>query len=134
MYSCTLSLTLAVDVVGSKSHAPAALLAGKTPYPLCRRLGAPQSGRVRKISSLPGFDPRTFQPLASCHTDYAISTHSHSMGTGIFFRGGKTAGCEPDHLISSAELKNEWSFTSAPLHAFKLCTDKLYFLLPLTNL
>jgi hypothetical protein len=44
-----------------KSHTPAALLPGKTRYPLYRRLGELQghSGRVRTISSLPGFDPRT---------------------------------------------------------------------------
>jgi hypothetical protein len=41
---------------------------------LYRRLGGPQgrSGRVRKISPPPGFDPRTVQPVASRYTDYAI--------------------------------------------------------------
>jgi hypothetical protein len=40
-------------------------------YPLYRRLGGPQgrSGRVRKISPPPGFDPQTVQPIAS---HYAI--------------------------------------------------------------
>jgi hypothetical protein len=49
--------------VGGQRHAPAALPLGKTRYPLCRRLGGPQgrSGRVQKISPLPGFDPRTVQ-------------------------------------------------------------------------
>jgi hypothetical protein len=43
----------------------------KTRYPLYRRLGGPQrrSGRVRKISPPPGFDPRTVQPAASRYTD-----------------------------------------------------------------
>jgi len=52
-------------------HAPAALPPEKTRYPLCRRLGGPQgrSGQVRKISPLPGFDPRTVQPVASRCTD-----------------------------------------------------------------
>ena len=51
-------------------HAPTALPPGKTRYPLCRRLGGPQvqSGQVRKISPSPGFDPRTFQPVASRYT------------------------------------------------------------------
>jgi hypothetical protein len=37
------------------------------------RLGGPQglSGQVRKISSPPGFDPRTVQPVANRYTDYA---------------------------------------------------------------
>ena len=57
--------------VGGQHHAPAALPPGKTRYPLYRRLGRPQgrSGRVRKISPPPGFDPRTVQPVASRYTD-----------------------------------------------------------------
>jgi len=49
--------------VGGQRHAPAALPPGKTRYPLYRRLGGTQdrSGRVRKISSPTGFDPRTVQ-------------------------------------------------------------------------
>ena len=70
-FSSTLSLTLAPDGVSGERHAPAALPARKTRYVLYRRLGGPQgrSGRVQKISSPPGFDPRTAQPVASCYTD-----------------------------------------------------------------
>jgi len=42
-YSSTLSLTSALDGVGSQRHAPAALSLGKTRYPLYRRLSGPQS-------------------------------------------------------------------------------------------
>jgi len=47
--------------VGGQRHALAALSPGKTRYPLYRRLDRPQgrSGRVRKTSHPPGFDPRT---------------------------------------------------------------------------
>jgi len=71
MYSCTLSLTSAPDRVGGQRHAPAALPPRKTRYSLYRRLGGPQgrSGRVRKISPPPGFEPRTTQPVASRNTD-----------------------------------------------------------------
>jgi hypothetical protein len=57
--------------VGGQHHAPAALPPVKTQYPLYKRLGGPQgrSGRVRKISPPPGFDPRTVQPVASRYTD-----------------------------------------------------------------
>ena len=57
--------------VGGQRHGPAALPPGKTRYPLYRRLGGPQgrSGRMRKISPLPGFDPRTVKPVASRYTD-----------------------------------------------------------------
>ena len=60
--------------VAGQHHAPAALPPVKTRYPLYKRLGGPQgrSGRVRKISPPPGFDPRTVQPVASRYTDYAI--------------------------------------------------------------
>ena len=67
MHSYTLSLTSAVDGMGGQRHAPAALSPGKTRYPLYRRLGGLQdrSGRARKISPSPGFDPRTVQPVAT---------------------------------------------------------------------
>ena len=55
-------------------QSPADLPSGKTRYPLYRRVGGPQgrSGRGRKISPAPGFDPRTVKPVASCYTDWAI--------------------------------------------------------------
>jgi len=47
--------------VGGQRHAPT-LTPGKEPVPVYKRLDEPQgwSGRVRKISTQPGFDPRTF--------------------------------------------------------------------------
>ena len=63
--------------VGGQRHAPAALPPGKTRYPLYRRLGGPQgrSGRVRKTSPPPGFDPRTVQPVVIRYTNWAIPDH-----------------------------------------------------------
>ena len=63
--------------VGGQRHDPAALRPGKTRYPLYRRLDGPQgrSGRVRKISPLPGFGPRTVQPVVSRYTDWALAAH-----------------------------------------------------------
>jgi len=60
--------------VGGQRHVSAALPSGKTRYPLCRRLGAPQSwfGQVRKISPPLEFDPRTVQPVASRCTTKAL--------------------------------------------------------------
>jgi hypothetical protein len=60
--------------VGGQRDDPAALLPRLTRYPLYRRLGGPQgrSGRVWKISTSPGFDPRTVHLVASSYTDYAI--------------------------------------------------------------
>ena len=65
--------------MGSQRHAPPALSPGKeTRYPLYRRLGGPHGrfGRVWKISSRPGFGPRTVRPVASRYTDGAIPAHS----------------------------------------------------------
>jgi hypothetical protein len=72
----TFSLTSALDGVGAERHTPAALPPGKNRYPLYTRLDGPQgrSGRVRKISPPPWFEPRTFQPVASRYTDWAIQT------------------------------------------------------------
>jgi len=58
--------------VGGQRHAPAALRPVKTRYPLYRRLSGAQgrSGGVRKISSSPGFDSRTVQPVASRYTEW----------------------------------------------------------------
>jgi hypothetical protein len=60
--------------VGGQLHAPAALPPGMTRYPLYRRLGGPQgrSGRLRKISPPPGFDPQTIQLVTSRYTDWVI--------------------------------------------------------------
>jgi hypothetical protein len=62
---------------GGQHNAPDALPPGITRYPLYRRLGGSQgrSGEMWKISSPPGFDPRTVQPVAIHYTDLAISAH-----------------------------------------------------------
>ena len=71
-YSCTLSLTSALNEGGWSTPRPGRFTPGKeTRYPLYRRLGGPQgrSGRVLKISPPPGFDPWTVQLVASRYTD-----------------------------------------------------------------
>jgi len=72
-YSSTLSLTSALVGVGGQRHASADLPPGKTRYPLGGYQGL--SGRVQKISPLPGFDSRTVQLVASRYTDCAIPAH-----------------------------------------------------------
>jgi hypothetical protein len=64
--------------VGDQYHALAALPSGKRPGTnFTAGWVGPQgrSGQVRKISPLPGFDPRTAQPVASQYSDYAIPAH-----------------------------------------------------------
>ena len=59
-------------MVGGQHHAPE-----KTRYQLYRRLGGlqDQSGRVRRNSPPPGFDPRTVQPVARRYADWAIPAY-----------------------------------------------------------
>ena len=64
-----LFFTSTLDGVGGECHALTALHPDMTRYPLCRRLDGSQGryGRVRKISPLPRFDPRTVQPVVCCY-------------------------------------------------------------------
>jgi hypothetical protein len=66
-------LTSVLEWVDGQRHAPAALPPGKTRFQLYRRLGGPQgrSGRLWKISPLPEFEHRNFQPVANRYTDWA---------------------------------------------------------------
>jgi len=60
--------------VGGERHTPAAL-PPERPGTLCTRVWVDlrgRSGRVRKISPSPGFDPRTVKSVASRFTDWAI--------------------------------------------------------------
>jgi hypothetical protein len=71
MFISTLPSTSALDRVSGQHHAPAGLPPEKIRHTLERKLGGTQgrSGRVQKISPLPGFDLRTVQPVASPYTD-----------------------------------------------------------------
>jgi len=77
MYSYNLPSTSALDGVGGQCHAPAALPPGKARYPIYRRVSGPQdrSGRERKLSPPPEFDPRIVQLVVSCYSDRAIPAH-----------------------------------------------------------
>jgi hypothetical protein len=61
--------------VGGQHQAPATLPMKITPYPIQETsLVLGLAGHVEKISSLPGFDPWTIQPVMSCYPNYAIPT------------------------------------------------------------
>jgi len=54
-------------------HAPADFRPVKEPlYPLDRGLGLDSYGEDKSLLPLPEFGSRTFQPVASHYTDYAI--------------------------------------------------------------
>jgi hypothetical protein len=73
VYSSTPSLTSTLDGSGWSTPRPGRLTPGKDTVPIVQEAGWAQDryGRVRKISTLPGFDPRTVQPVASRYTVYA---------------------------------------------------------------
>ena len=68
MYNATLSLTSALDGSGCLTPLPGRFTPGKRPGV---GLGGSQGGSrgIRKIIVPPGFDSRTFQPVASHYTD-----------------------------------------------------------------
>jgi hypothetical protein len=88
-YSSTLSLTSALDVDGWRTPRPSRFTPGKTRYPLYRWLDGPQSrsGRVRKISLPPGFDPQTIQPIASSYNDCVIPALNRNEYQEYFLGG-----------------------------------------------
>ena len=75
-------MTTTLEGVRGQRHAPAAF------YPrertgthftggwMGQRTGLDRCGKSRP---LPGFDPQTFQPVASCYTDCAIPAHSDEV-------------------------------------------------------
>jgi hypothetical protein len=71
-------VTSALVEDGWSASRPGSFTPGKDLVPIVQEAGwAPGwSGRVRKISLPPGFDPRTVQPMASRYTDWAIPTAS----------------------------------------------------------
>jgi len=92
-HSSILSLTSGLRGRGWSMPRPGRFTPGKeTRYPLYRRLGGRQgrSGQVRKISPSSGFDPRTFQPVASRCTYRAIPAHL-GPSTVRFFRSYSSA-------------------------------------------
>jgi hypothetical protein len=60
--------------VCGQHHAPAAFTPGKDPVPIVQESGwAPELVWIGAENLAPvGFDPWTFQPVASHYTDYAI--------------------------------------------------------------
>ena len=67
-------LTSALELVCGQHHTPAAFISGKDPVPLVQEAGwAPEPLWIGSENlAPPGFDPRTFQPVASRYTDWAI--------------------------------------------------------------
>ena len=98
---------------GSASRPGRSLPPGKTRYPLNRRLGRPQgrSGKVRKISPPPGFDPRTVQPVASRSTDYATRPIAFSV---ILFHSAPSIHCFLHPLIPTICI----SYSVSTIHLF----------------
>ena len=77
-------LTSALDAGGYSTPGPSCFIPREeTRYPMHRKLSVPQGqyGRARKISSSPGFDSLTVQPVAGRYTDWAIPTTNTVIGS-----------------------------------------------------
>jgi hypothetical protein len=78
--------------VGVQPHVPAALPLGMNQYLLFKKLGGPhgRSGRVRKISPPPGFDPPTVQPVASRYAEKLYNTSVSELNVDSFSSYSRT--------------------------------------------
>ena len=74
MYNSTLLLTWVLDVGGWSTPHPGRFTTGTDLVSFVWEAGGPQgrSGLVLKILPPLGFDPQTFQPIASRYTNYVI--------------------------------------------------------------
>jgi hypothetical protein len=71
--------------VCGQDHAPAAFTHGKDPVPIVQEAGwAPKPVWIGAENlAPPGFDPRTFQPVASRYTDCTIPAHVTVMSLNV---------------------------------------------------
>jgi hypothetical protein len=78
MYGSTLSFNSAFYKCERSTSRPAFLPQGKTRYPLYVRVVEAQSqtGRVREISLVPGFNLRTVQAVARRYIGCALPIHN----------------------------------------------------------
>ena len=92
----------------------------ETQYPLYRRLGGSHclSGRVRKISTPSGFDPRTFHPVASRYNDYDIRAQHFNCGCKL-----SSLHCLYGIMLRTAlSSMMRRGLSALPQHAFVVCT------------
>jgi hypothetical protein len=87
-------LTSALEEVCGQHHAPAAFTPGKDPVPIVQEVGWALEPVWMGAENLapPGFDLRTFQPVTSRYTDYAIPATNRNEYQE-YFLGGKGDRC-----------------------------------------
>jgi hypothetical protein len=105
MYTSNLPLISALDGGGWSTPRPGRFTHRKEiRYPFYRRLGRPQgrSGRLWKISPLPGFGPRTVQPVATRYTDCSIP----ALPSGCIFLHRPSTNYYRDVLFNPLQAGN----------------------------
>jgi len=102
-YNFTLSLTSVLDEVVSQRHAAAAIYRRENPGTHCTGgWVGPRAGlNLRKISSPPGFDPRTVQPGSSV----AIPTELPGPHCTQIWKN-QTRNCQYSRGVSKVEVKS----------------------------
>jgi hypothetical protein len=110
--------------VGGQRHAPAALLPGKTRYPLYRRLGGSQSrsGQVRKISPPTGI--RSMDHPARSESLYRLSS------PGSFYHEVRHENLYKIKIHFSHQRGGGTLVTRFPLHAKSITDEKVCLLEP----
>jgi hypothetical protein len=76
-------------------------------------------------------EAKDFSFLPNVRVSSVAHTASHSMGTRIIFTNVKQPGHEVDHLLPpGVKVKNEWSYTSAPICLHSVNRANFTFTLP----
>jgi len=88
----------------------------------------------RKISSLPGFDPRTVQPVASRYTYWATRPKHYILYKGIYVHARARGATAPTVLMvwqqaSDVKVQNIWSYPPQLSEACCLINKNNYFIL-----
>ena len=114
-HSCTLSLTLALNVSECLTPHPGRFCTGKeTHYTFYRRLGEPQdrSGRQGNSRPPPGFDPRTVQSVANRYTDHGIPAPISLQATD------RASACFCSYNMHSSDMLTSSALKKALYHSF----------------
>jgi hypothetical protein len=127
--------------VCGQHHAPAAFTLGKDPVPIVQEAGwAPEPVWIGAENlAPPGFDPRTFQPVASRYTDYAIpAPHTqmykihiikcklHEFLFGTTSTSGTTSACKRCSVTAMRYRHNTHEAVQIKLHPTRTLTLRKY--------
>ena len=113
-YSSTLPSSL--DGRGWSTPSPGRFNLGKDTVPFVWEAGWAQgrSGRVRKTSPPPGFDPWNVQPISSRYTDWAIPAPLRGMLQVVFYFIPNILRISKSRSLGMRDMKRGWAKWEMP--------------------